>query len=49
MYVIGAKVQLFSDLVIGNIKSHQVQAGNPNFERLMIHCEICQSRDLGAV
>ena len=52
MYVTGSEVQLFSDLAVGNfvlIKSHQVQAGNPNLERLMITCEICQSRNLGTV
>ena len=36
MYVTGAEVQLFSDLAVGNIKSHQVQAGNPNLERLVM-------------
>ena len=39
MYVTGAKIQLFSDLVVGNVESHEVQAGNPHLKGLMVTCE----------
>ena len=39
MHITQRKVEFFSNLTVGNIESHQIQAGNPNLKGLMMTAE----------